>query len=60
MNAHYTATVAREGSWWVITVPGVGVTQARTREDAPAAAADLIAAMLDIDVSETDVSITHE
>jgi hypothetical protein len=51
----YNATARRDGRWWVVTVDGVGVTQARTLRDAPHAAIGLVSAMLDID--EDDVSV---
>jgi predicted phage-related endonuclease len=54
----HTATAAREGRWWVVTVEGVGVTQARTLRDAPAAARGLVSAMLDVEESDVDVEVT--
>jgi hypothetical protein len=41
----YVATVVREGRWWVITVKGVGVTQARRLADVERQAAGLVEAM---------------
>lgn len=41
----YDATVVREGRWWVITIAGVGVTQARRLTDVEVQAAGLIEAM---------------
>jgi DNA-directed RNA polymerase specialized sigma subunit len=41
----YRATVARDGNWWLITVAGVGVTQARRLADAESQAAGLVQAM---------------
>lgn len=58
MITSYTATATREGRWWIITVDGVGVTQARSLRDAPAAAAGLVAAMLDLDEGSVDVAVT--
>lgn len=57
MTKTYTATAAREGRWWVVTVPGVGVTQARSLRDAPAMARDLIAALEDVDVDTVSVDV---
>lgn len=41
----YEATATREGKWWVIEVPGVGVTQARNLTEAHTMVDDLIEAM---------------
>ena len=41
----YTATATREGKWWVIDVPGVGVTQARNLAEGHAMVNDLIEVM---------------
>lgn len=57
MSTTYTATAAREGRWWVLTVDGIGVTQSRTLKDAPDAARGLISAMLDVDPNEIDVNV---
>ncbi len=52
--AHPAATAAREGRFWVVDVPGVGVTQGRSVREARAMAADLVEAMTgkaeDVDV----------
>lgn len=40
-----TATAIREGRFWVVEVPGVGVTQGRTIREARAMAHDLVEAM---------------
>ena len=40
-----TATAVREGRFWVVDVPGVGVTQGRSVREARAMAADLVEAM---------------
>jgi hypothetical protein len=53
----YTARLTREGKWWVIDVPGVGVTQARTIEAAGATARDLVALMTDTPVEKVDVTV---
>lgn len=49
-----TATAVRDGRFWVIDVPGVGVTQGRSVREARAMAADLVEAMTgrveDVDV----------
>lgn len=41
----YNATVVREDRWWVITVDGVGVTQARHLDQVQGQAAGLVEAM---------------
>jgi ribosome-binding protein aMBF1 (putative translation factor) len=40
-----TATAIREGRFWVVDVPGVGVTQGRSVREARVMAADLVEAM---------------
>jgi len=45
----YTVKAVREGTWWVLHVEGVGVTQSRTLRDAPRMATDMISLMLDVD-----------
>jgi hypothetical protein len=56
----YAATAAREGKWWVVTVPGVGVTQSRSLVDAPATARDLVSVMLDVPPSAVSVTVTPD
>jgi DNA-directed RNA polymerase specialized sigma24 family protein len=41
----YQGKATREGAWWVIEIPGVGVTQSRTLADAPRWAAGLVEAV---------------
>lgn len=60
MTSTYTAKAAREGRWWVITVPGIGVTQSRTLRDAPTAACGLISAMRNIDENTISVAVIPE
>jgi hypothetical protein len=57
VNRTYNATASREGKWWLITVEGVGVTQARSLRDARRAARGLISAMLDLDEDEIAVEV---
>ena len=57
MTTTYTATAAREGRWWVITVDGVGVTQVRALRDAAEMARDLVATMLDVDPADVVVDV---
>ncbi len=44
----YHATAHRDGQFWVIDVPDVGVTQARTTAEAELMARDLISVMLEV------------
>lgn len=48
----YRATATREGSWWVLDVDGVGVTQCARLTDARAQIRGLIEAVEDRDVPE--------
>ncbi|MEU6791641.1 hypothetical protein ABZ907_08100 [Nonomuraea wenchangensis] len=55
----YTITAGRSGSWWALTVCGPGLkrdyhTQVKRLEHAEEMARDLVATMLDVDVSEVD------
>lgn len=59
MSGTYTATVTREGRWWLVAVPEVdGVTQARRLADVESAARDLIAVTLDVDVADVTVDVS--
>ena len=61
MSTTYTATVAREGRWWMIAVPDVdGITQARRLTDVPTMARELIAVSLNIPADDVDVTIVHQ
>jgi DNA-directed RNA polymerase specialized sigma subunit len=42
----YAARVVREGDWWIVTVPDIGVTQARHLADVGSQVAGLIEAMI--------------
>jgi hypothetical protein len=56
MRTH-SATATHEGRWWVVDVPGVGVTQGRTAREAERMAADLVAVMLDVPVEEVSITV---
>jgi DNA-directed RNA polymerase specialized sigma24 family protein len=53
----YNATATREGRWWVVDVPDIGVTQGRSSREAERMAADLVAIMLDIPVEQVSVNV---
>lgn len=55
----YTATVHREGDWWVIDVEGVGATQAKRLDKVSHMARDLVAAMHDVDYDEVHVEVRY-
>lgn len=56
---NYTATVTREGKWWMVRVPEIsGITQARRLSEAPRMARELVAATLDVPLGEADVVVT--
>jgi hypothetical protein len=59
MKTH-NATATREGRWWVVDVPGVGVTQGRTTREAERMAADLVAVMLDVPAEEVSVTVDFQ
>ena len=48
----FTASAVREGRTWVVTVPRVGVTQARSLREAQDMAEDLVVAMLELKRSQ--------
>ncbi|MEU0570937.1 hypothetical protein ABZ297_36855 [Nonomuraea sp. NPDC005983] len=55
----YTITVSRSDDWWALTVSGPGLkrayhSQVKRLEQAEEMARDLVATMLDVDVSEID------
>lgn len=57
----YTATVRREGKWWMVHVPEIdGITQARRLSEAEPMARELIAATLDLSLDRVAVDVTLE
>jgi hypothetical protein len=54
----YTATVTRDGDWWMINVPAIdGLTQARELDEVTRATRELVAVTLGIPISEAHVEI---
>jgi len=56
----YTGRVRREGKFWVIEIPTVGVTQARRLSEIEAMARDLVAIMSEADAAEVQVDLKVE
>lgn len=55
---HTSAVEAtHEGRWWLITVPGLGVTHTRRLRDADRAARELIAVVDDVELDSPTVTI---
>ena len=55
----YEAIVTREGKWWMVAIPQLdGLTQARTLTEAPAMAAEYIAAATGQDLDDIAVEWT--
>lgn len=55
----YSATVTREGRWWMVHVPEVdGLTQTRRLADAEQMARELVAVTLDTPVDDVEVTVT--
>ncbi|HEX5018982.1 MAG TPA: hypothetical protein VFX15_15495 [Actinomycetes bacterium] len=52
----YSATAERDGKFWIITVDGIGVTQALSVAEAPEMASGLVYAMTDVKDAEVDIS----
>jgi hypothetical protein len=55
----YSATVHREGDWWVIDVDGVGVTQAKRLDKVEHMARDLVAAVYDVGYDNVEVDVSY-
>jgi hypothetical protein len=55
----YSATVHREGDWWVIDVDGVGATQAKRLDKVEHMARDLVAAVYDVDYDDVEVDVSY-
>lgn len=54
----YTATVTREGKWWMVRVGGInGLTQARRLSEAELMARELIAVTLNVPLADVDVTV---
>ena len=54
----YTVQVTREGKWWLLEVPELGIAgRAGLLADAEADAADLIAAYLEVPRSEIQIKV---
>jgi hypothetical protein len=55
---NYTATVSREGRWWMIRVDGIdGLTQARRLVEAELMAREFVAVALDLELSDVAVEV---
>ncbi|OZG62290.1 hypothetical protein BLEM_0836 [Bifidobacterium lemurum] len=55
----YQVTVRPGEKYWILEIPGVGVTQARTSKEIETMARDLIAVMTDTaDAAESELEIT--
>lgn len=52
----YTATAERDGKFWLITVDGVGMTQALSVPEAQEMASGLVYAMTDVKGAEVDIT----
>lgn len=60
MSTTYTVTAARDGRWWTVAVPGVGVTQARRLSRVTAEARDLISVSLGLPGDDFELVISME
>lgn len=61
MSTTYTATAAREGRWWMVTIPELdGLTQARRLADAELMAREWIAATTDTALEDVSVTVSVE
>jgi len=54
----YTATVTREGKWWMVRIPRIkGLTQARRLGEAELMARELVAVHEGVDLAEVEVEL---
>ncbi len=59
MSTTYTATVTREGHWWMVHVPAIdGLTQARRLSEAAQMARELIALEVEVPIADVAVEVT--
>lgn len=56
----YRATATREGRYWVVTVPDVGVTQARTADEAETMATSLVSIVLDVPAESVRIDVEFQ
>ena len=57
----YTATVTREGKWWMVSIPAIdGLTQARRLSEAGLMAREYIAVTLDVPIESVTVELEVE
>lgn len=50
------AVASREDDWWIVDVAGYGTTQARRLDDVEPMVADLVASLVDTDISTVEVT----
>ena len=61
MTTRYSATVTREGKWWMVRIPEIsGLTQARRLGEAQLMAQQYIAVTLDVPRESVAVDLTVE
>lgn len=53
----YSAIAARDGDLWVVTIPGIGVTQGTDKQDAVHMARDYIATLREIPIEDVTVRV---
>lgn len=57
----FKAVVSREGKWWMVAIPALnGLTQARRVAEAGLMAREYIAAALDLNLDEVEVSVKFD
>lgn len=53
------AIVTRDGKWWMVDVPGVGLTQARRLGEVETMARNLVAVVQDVDEADVVVEVRY-
>jgi DNA-directed RNA polymerase specialized sigma subunit len=56
---HVTAHVTRDGKWWMVDIPGFGLTQARRVSEIATMARSLVAVVRDIAEDDVEVELRY-
>jgi len=59
MRTTYDINVTRDGRWWMVEIPNIGLTQTRRLGEVEQMAQEYIAVTLDVPISSVTTSIAH-